>query len=108
MMNREQFLLVQLSEEASEISQAACKCIRFTTSNVAPGYDKSNVDHLLTEFNQLLAVMLTLENEGVLPFGSTKPNPEIINAKLKAMSNYDSISKELGVYAEATVGRYTR
>jgi hypothetical protein len=56
-MNTQEALLVMVAEEAAEVAQAACKCLRFTPNHVYSEYKKSNMDRLLEELTDLTATV---------------------------------------------------
>ena len=64
-MNREQYLLLLLMEEAAEVSQAASKCIRFTGAHNHQGV--SNIDKLSSEIVDFIAVLEMLLESNILP-----------------------------------------
>lgn len=67
MMNKLEFLLVNLAEECSEVQQAATKAIRFGLNNPVPGKaGKTNKDDILTEFYHVAALMEMLQQYGYI------------------------------------------
>lgn len=54
-MNALEIYTVMVAEEASEVAQAACKCLRFTHSHQHKEYDSSNVQRLQDEMGDLIA-----------------------------------------------------
>lgn len=57
MINREQALLVKLSEECAELSQRSTKALRFGMLETQPGQDRNNLARLLDEFLDVMTVM---------------------------------------------------
>lgn len=91
-MNRKEYLLVCLAEEACEVGQAATKCLRFTPEHTYGGYLDSNLERLDVELNQLITIVKMLEKE----LGHTfKMQHE--DKKEHATENYIKISTEMGV-----------
>ena len=101
-MNREQMLLLLLIEECQEVSQRASKAIRFGMDEVQPdqpnGETGNNRERLLREFNDLLAVMEMLSDEGHFGHDGIFRIPEWIEEKKKKIEKYLEYSKECGVY----------
>ena len=83
-MNKVEYLLVCLTEEAAEISQAACKIQRFGPDNSETSTAKTNIEKLITEVNDLVAILELLSEEGViLPNLYCKEQVELKKKKLK-------------------------
>ena len=89
-MNNKEHLLLCLMEEAAEITQAASKCLRFGVD------DKylccTNLENLIYEFNDMLAVIEELRQEGVV----VDIRPVLIEDKHRRLEKYRQISKERG------------
>ena len=64
-MNRLESLFVIFTEELAETSQVASKCLRFGLDNQKPGQEKTNRERLVEEFNDILAVLEMIQEEGV-------------------------------------------
>jgi len=62
-MNRLAHLLACVGEEAGEISQAVGKSQRFGVLNINPASGKSNLDDLVKEYHNLVAVVEMLCGE---------------------------------------------
>ena len=83
-MNKAEYLLVCLTEEAAEISQAVCKIQRFGPDNSETSTTKTNIEQLTTEVNDLVAILELLSEEGViLPNLYCKEQVELKKKKLK-------------------------
>lgn len=54
-----------LNEEAGEIIQASCKCLRFGELDGYPNTERTNISDLTKEINDLLAIVELLQEEGV-------------------------------------------
>lgn len=65
-MNRKEHLITILGEECVETSQRASKALRFGTDEVQPGQDKTNVERVVHEFNDIVAMMEMLQKEGIV------------------------------------------
>ncbi|MGX7025029.1 hypothetical protein [Vagococcus hydrophili] len=100
-MNEEEYLLVCLMEEASEIAQAAAKSIRFGLDDTHPDRPKeTNEQDLLTEFYQLLTVMELLQENGQIKKLSTADIQKIKVKKKAKLIEYMNYSKDKGKLRE--------
>lgn len=95
-MNREQHLLVKVSEECSEISQVACKAVIFGPNNHAPNDYFTNSENIMIEFYQLSEVIKLLQEEGTLPVFSDEDIKEIQINKRNKINRYMEQSISLG------------
>lgn len=59
-MNREQWLLVSLSEECNELSKRVCKALRFGINEIQQGQNLNNRERIVSEFLDVLAVVSML------------------------------------------------
>jgi len=89
-MNKQEYLLICLAEEASEVAQATSKVLRFTAEHKLNG--QSNLEKLCEEYSQLLAVIDVLQENGVL----INFNHLVYKKKLEAIDHYLNISIHLG------------
>lgn len=55
-MNEREHLFTILGEECSEVTQRACKIIRFGENEVEPGQQEDNIRRIEREYAQLIAV----------------------------------------------------
>lgn len=90
-MNRLQFLLIKLAEEASEISQISLKTAQFGLDEVYTA--ETNQQRVHAEINDLLAIVELLNKEYNFKF---EPNLETQARKLEKMDYYFEYSKKLG------------
>ena len=91
-MNRLQFLLTKLAEEASEVAQIALKTQQFGLDEVYQV--DSNKTRCHAEINDLLAVVYMLNAE--FDFGFT-PNEQSIIDKAEKVNKYYQYSVDLGM-----------
>lgn len=56
-MNKKEYLLQCLAEEAAEISQAVSKVLRFGPDNQWPGYEGTAIERLMHEIADFTAVI---------------------------------------------------
>lgn len=92
-MTKEQYLLVKLAEEASEIAQIALKCTHFGINDKRYENGKSNIELVEDEFNDLLGVIQMLETEGV----KIKEDKDKIFNKMVKVGKYMKYSQKLGL-----------
>jgi hypothetical protein len=83
-MNKTDYLLTCLAEEAGEITQAVGKSLRFGLEDGYPETSRTNRTDLQAELNDLFALVELLQNENVLCWMKystecgrldTEPNP---------------------------------
>lgn len=86
-MTDEQHLLVILAEEATELAQAATKAIRFGTARTEPYQDQTNLDRLVEELSDVLALTDMLR---------IKYKPSRIDVKQRQVRKAMKLSVELG------------
>jgi len=84
-MNRREHLLVILGEECSEVHKEICKILRF-------GYDNDKWTRLQAEYNEILAMMEMLADEGIVVY----EHDHIKQAKKDKVEKYLLESKKLG------------
>ena len=93
MMNRFQFLLTKLAEEASEVSKIALKTQQFGPSERMPGQDLTNVERTHQELNDLFAIVDMLNEEFGFEFSIDGRH---IHDKKKKVNHFYEYSKSLG------------
>ena len=92
-MTRIENLLTILSEECVETSQRVSKAIRFTLDEVQPGQNLTNAQRIVYEFNDIVAVMEILHEEGIF---DKVIDREAINKKKLKVAKYLAYSTEIG------------
>jgi len=95
-MNRQQYLLTKLAEEAAEVSQIALKSQVFGLSEVQPNTDVSNASRIYGELNDLLSIVKMLNDEFTDEF-YFEPSEEAYNRKKEKVKYYYEYSKSLGL-----------
>jgi NTP pyrophosphatase (non-canonical NTP hydrolase) len=90
-MNKLQYLMSLLMEEASEVSQAANKCNRFTPEHVYEAYGNSNLERLQIEITDFMTVLNMIEEELKTEF-SKEPS----QAKRERIELYMHASRLMG------------
>jgi len=93
-MNKVEYLLTKVAEEAGEVSQIAMKCMQFGTDEVYQLIGKSNAERLREEFNDVYAVMQMLVAEGVIQ--NPLIDKDYIKAKKLKVKKYMGYSQSLG------------
>ena len=88
-VNRREHLLTILGEECSELHKETCKILRF-------GYDQQKWLRLQAEYNEILAVMQMLADEGIVVY----EHRDIQQAKKDKVEKYLLESKYLGTLTE--------
>lgn len=66
-MDTTEHLLTCLNEECSEVQQALSKALRFGMQDGYPNTERTNEGDLITELNDLMAVLTMLEVHQILP-----------------------------------------
>lgn len=92
-MTYEQYLLVKLAEEASEVAQIALKSSQFGLNETYSRVGKSNLYRLNAELNDLLAVVGELNASCGLSFVQDE---EARKGKVYKMRNFLAYSISLG------------
>lgn len=92
-MNREQYLLLKLGEEASEITQIVSKTSQFGMEEKHPDLLWNNKERVHQELNDLLGIVEMLNEECDLDY---TPDEVAIQYKKKKVNKYYEYSKKLG------------
>jgi hypothetical protein len=94
-MNTLQMLFTQLAEEASELSVAANKVVRFGPESTYHG--ESNIQRVIEEIIDILGVVEYIENNETFPFMPCQNliDQGIVNKEAK-IKKYLKVSTELG------------
>lgn len=89
-MNKQQYYLSKLAEEASELAQVALKCMQFGMDEVNPNTLEKNYEALIKEWNDVLACAILVEGED--PRFEYDENPELLEMKFHKIEKYRKIS----------------
>lgn len=92
-MNRLDHLLVCLAEECSETAQRATKALRFGPEESPHESVPNNMELIVHEFNDIVAIMEMIRDEGFLPAGEII-SPLHIELKKERVENMLIHSKE--------------
>lgn len=93
-MDKLTYLLTCLSEECNEVGQRASKAIRFGINEIQPDHNKTNKERLVEEYNDLVAVMEILKEEGYI---NGMDDIGLKYDKKNKIKKYMEYSKELGI-----------
>lgn len=97
-MNRTEYLLVCLMEEAAEIQQIASKCLRFGLDNYHPDRPETdNLDELQRELTDFDAIRFMLNQSGVVYKGYS--GLEEMLPKIQKVTHFMEVSKACGTIA---------
>ncbi len=92
-MNRLEHLLTRITEECHETGQRACKALNFTLEEIQPGQNLTNAERIVYEFNDIVAVMEMLYEEGHI---KKVIDPEAIALKKIKVEKWLEYSKKIG------------
>lgn len=95
-MTRNEALLLQVAEEATEVAQAASKCLRFGTEHTWPTHKGTAQSRLYQEFLELVALIEMCEAAGLIQVPVDGSHREAVIAKKERVEKYLLISKDLG------------
>jgi hypothetical protein len=97
-MNKKEHLLTILSEECAEIIKDVSKTLRFGVNDHYPGICKpTNIESVYHEYNDLIAVVEMLNNEGVMPCNVDKL---LIQAKKDKVNKFLEYSRDMGTLTD--------
>lgn len=92
-MNREQYYLLKLGEECSEVAQIASKISQFGMHEICPGKSETNAERCHAELDDLMAMIDVLNEEFGLGY---EPSIERIEAKKDKVGRYLKYSISMG------------
>lgn len=93
-MNKQEYLVTKLIEEAAEIIQRATKAIDFGFTEVEPTQEHDNEFRLVQEINDFLAVLEMLQESGVSLRGIA--NPVALAKKKTKVEKFMELSRQQG------------
>lgn len=91
-MDRLEYILTKVAEEANEIGQEAAKCNVFGLFHIGPDRIETNIQRLWAETHDLLATLQLLDEEFHL---NLKPQPGWIEAKTEKLNYYYDVAQKL-------------
>jgi hypothetical protein len=98
-MNIQQFYLLKIAEEASEVAQIALKTAQFGLTEKHPALTETNAQRIYAELNDLLAMVHRLGevSGGEFWFDIGSPDHVAIATKLAKVEHYLAYSRSLGL-----------
>lgn len=93
MMTKEQFLLVKLAEEATEVAQIALKTAQFGMEEHRIGSTLHNIERTYAELNDLNAIVQMLNDETAFNY---QPSQSAMDQKIGKVKMYHAYSVTLG------------
>lgn len=94
-MTRTEHLLLILAEECVEVAHRVSKAMRFGLDEIEPGQALTNADRIVQEWQESLAMVEMLEEEGVLRRPTDVHAIERKKAKVAAFLEYSRECKTL-------------
>lgn len=94
-MTRQEHLLVLISEECAEVSQRACKALRFGLQEIQPDQELTNYHRMMYEFADLLSVMDMLHEASTGHVSEDAIHVQIQNKRIQ-VEKFLLYSKECG------------
>lgn len=95
-MKLQQYLLLCLMEELSELQQEISKCLRFTPEHTHPAKGETNLEGACREWSDVIALLELLDETGL----HIDHNDDQIEAKKERFATFLTRSIELGVIKE--------
>src|ERR1035437_531521 len=89
-MTKTETLLTCLAEECPETAQRISKALRFSLGEIQDGQEYSNAERIVYEFNDIVAVMEMLKEEGAIDKVIDKEAIELKKKKLNKWLDYSS------------------
>jgi len=100
-MNTQDYYLLKIIEEASEVQQIVSKCMRFGLEDYHPKRENiSNVELLIDEILDLYAVLEICVEEEILPEKINLDVEKAIKEKKEKIQKYLQVSKDLGMITD--------
>lgn len=96
MMTLEQFYLIKIAEEATELAQAALKASQFGLFEMIEGTHETNEGRMTKEYNDLLGVMSMLRYKGY-EYPVLMEDYGLQNEKMNKVEKYLTYSQSLGL-----------
>jgi NTP pyrophosphatase (non-canonical NTP hydrolase) len=99
-MNKQQFLLLKLAEECSEVAQRALKQIQFGKDEVQKDQLKCNSERLRDEITDLNILVHLLQKESEIPSLTRREFKTTKKKKMEKLQKYLDLSRSLGQLPE--------
>lgn len=106
MMNRTQYLLIKLAEEAAEVAQIALKSSQFGLTEKNPDMLETNAERIYAELDDLAAIVAMLRGEN----SDFNYVPNAVRQELKRgkVQYYAAYSVRLGMLDAGSFGSRTK
>lgn len=95
-MTENEHLLSCLAEECAEVAQRVSKVLRFGLDEVQPGQELNNAQRLAGELIDLQAVLIMLQDRGIIPYPLVSNPDDAIAKKIAKVHKYMDLARELG------------
>ena len=99
-MTTEQLLLVQLSEELSEVQKEIAKALRFGLDDTNPKTEVSNLAGIRREMTDVVAVIDELSESHMVYLGPYEKTTDLYLSKRIRINQYLEYSQKRGVLTE--------
>jgi len=95
-MNLDDYLLSHLAQECSEVAIRCTKAQMFGLNEIQPDQPLTNRQRIVEELADLSALVVKMEDLGILPILTDAELNDRISAKHKKSSHYREYSRKLG------------
>ena len=92
------YLFMRLAEEAAEVTQAVSKCVLYSPNHTAPEYNKTNLQNLEAELNDLIGTVRVLRATGL----NLRMSKEAQYEKAVKIARYAEISASIGTLKQSS------
>jgi len=92
-LNKEDYLLVCLSEECAEVQKEVSKALRFGLDDTNPATKIKNRNSIVNELNDIFAIVDLLVDNGTLMFNEQKSIEQVQQKKIK-LNKWMNYSRE--------------
>ena len=96
-MNYQQYLLIKLAEEASELAQIALKTAQFGLYSTCQTTNETNIQRVTAEYNDVIAIAEMINTE---IYDNLERDTYLVDAKRQKVMKYLEYSKEAGCVVE--------
>ena len=96
-MNINEHLFIKLMEECAEVQQRVSKLLQFGPDEREPEQERTNVWRLRSELNDLIAIVVMLQDRGLIPKTPGHDMAMHVTAKRQKIAKYLAYSQELGM-----------
>lgn len=96
-MNYQQYLLIKLAEESSELAQIALKTAQFGLYSTCPITNETNIQRVTAEYNDVIAITEMINTE---IYDNLERDTYLVDAKKQKVMKYLEYSKEAGCVVE--------